>query len=207
MGIETKDALAVKQLKVKSIAGADASTPMVVGPEATASTQGLVSAADLLVSGKLEVDGQAFFDTSITMSGNLTMATNTRITAALATGSLELSNTAQTVDAPALYTGATGNYWLLMEYGDRATDLGHTQQTNPTLYIHSADSGTVADWISFTHNQTDGVITTGAGDLDLSGATGVNFSGASKTGTGDVACDGYVTLKVAGAAVKFMTTA
>jgi hypothetical protein len=206
MGIETKDALAVKQLKVKSIAGADASTPMVVGPEATASTQGLVSAADLLVSGKLEVDGAAFFDTSITMAGNLTMATNTRINSGLALGGIEMGNTGQTVSCPFLYTGTTPNFWVIAEYADRTFDFAHAQQTNPTLFIHSANQAT-DEWISFTHDQTDAFITCGTGDLKLQGASGVDFSGASKTGTGDVACDGYVTLKVAGAAVKFMTTA
>jgi|TARA_Y100000310_G_scaffold140352_1_gene139786 hypothetical protein len=48
---------------------------------------------------------------------------------------------------------------------DRNIDWGHATSTNPRLWIHSADSTDTADWISLYHNQADGVIDTGNGDI------------------------------------------
>ena len=48
-------------------------------------------------------------------------------------------------------------------------DFDHADQVNPTLFIHSAtapDSDNT-QWISFTHDQTDGVISTGLGSVKI----------------------------------------
>jgi hypothetical protein len=50
-------------------------------------------------------------------------------------------------------------------------DFSHAASSNPTVFIHSANQSTT-EWISLTHNQTDGVITTGAGNLNLVPAGG-----------------------------------
>jgi len=47
------------------------------------------------------------------------------------------------------------------------TDYGHSPQTNPTLYIQSDSSVDIEEYTSICHNQTDGVISTGAGDINL----------------------------------------
>jgi hypothetical protein len=63
-------------------------------------------------------------------------------------------------------------------------------QTNPTLWITSASAwSSVDEWMSFTHNQTDGVITTGKGALRIDSATGYvgietsDFDGTPPAGT------------------------
>lgn len=103
----------------------------------------------------------------------------------------------------------TRNMLVLTSVSNVANNHDHGNQTNPTLFIHSdtdPDSNNT-QWISITHDQTDGVIDCGLGTLNL-GATGnVNFAGATATGTGDTATNGYVTMEVAGAAIKFATVA
>ena len=39
-------------------------------------------------------------------------------------------------------------------------------------WVYSADAAQAGDYIEAYHNQTNGIITTGGGDLDLSGASG-----------------------------------
>ena len=47
------------------------------------------------------------------------------------------------------------------------TDWGIASQTNPTLFVHSADSAATTDYISLTHNQTNAVIGVGSGVLNI----------------------------------------
>ena len=80
----------------------------------------------------------------------------------------------ETVDADANYlnlaiSSASRNF-IISE--DRNIDWTHAAQTNPTLWIQSADSGTVADYISLAHDQTNAQIGIGAGDLILTIAGG-----------------------------------
>ena len=84
-----------------------------------------------------------------------------------------------------------------------------TAQADPVFAVFShqdPDSG-VTKHIAFKHDDTDGQIITGAGDLRLSPATGIVRFG-TKTGTGDVVVDGHVTIKdSAGNTVKLATVA
>ena len=52
---------------------------------------------------------------------------------------------------------------------DGDSDYDHAATTDPVLYIHSVtDPGTNnTQWLSLTHNQTDGIIATGLGDITL----------------------------------------
>lgn len=81
-------------------------------------------------------------------------------------------NTAQTVDAFYLGLSAAQNTFIIGEYADRAYDFAHGAQTNPTLFIQSA-AQSATQWMSFAHNQTNAVITTGTGNLvlDVAGDT------------------------------------
>lgn len=103
-------------------------------------------------------------------AGNLTLPANVRIVHSLATGSIGMANTSQTVETPFLYTGATSNQWVIAEYADRAFNFAHTQQTNPTMYIHSANQAT-DEWISLTHDQTNALIDAGTGVVEFGKAT------------------------------------
>lgn len=76
-------------------------------------------------------------------------------------------NTDQTNDLLMLGLGNTSRSLVVTEVADMATDYAHGNQTNPTIFVHSADATTIADWISLAHNQTDGVIDVGTGALSL----------------------------------------
>ncbi|MBT5808563.1 hypothetical protein HOI18_04805 [Candidatus Uhrbacteria bacterium] len=82
----------------------------------------------------------------------------------------------ETADADAhylnTYLGASRNY-IISE--DANTDWTHATSTNPTLWIQSSDAGTVADYVSVAHDQTDGALAVGAGDLNVTIA-GLNFN-------------------------------
>jgi hypothetical protein len=70
-------------------------------------------------------------------------------------------------------------------------DWDHGAQANPTIFIHSATDPNTdnTQWVSFTHDQTDGVITTGKGALRIDSATGYvgietsDFDGTPPAGT------------------------
>lgn len=57
-----------------------------------------------------------------------------------------------------------GRYWLICDGSDIGYSFNHGKQNNPTLFIHSANQSTT-EWISFTHDQTNGVIDVGTGKL------------------------------------------
>jgi hypothetical protein len=85
----------------------------------------------------------------------------------------------------------TGRYWILAETADRTFNFAHGVQTNPTLFIHSANQSTT-EWLSFCHDQTDAIITNGKGNIKLS-AFGYVVLGSTKSTTGDpTAVEGLV---------------
>lgn len=112
-------------------------------------------------------------------------------------------STSQTPDCWQFGVSADSRVLIIVEKADvGAFDFGHALQTNPTVFIHSATQSTT-EWISLTHNVTDGVIDCGTGTLNLGGTANVNFAGATRTAS-TVTHDAYVTLEVAGVAYKFM---
>lgn len=70
--------------------------------------------------------------------------------------------TGSTPDTVAITTGTTSNAFIIVEDADRNFDFAHALQTNPTLFIHSAAASTT-QWISLTHDGTNGVIDVGTG--------------------------------------------
>lgn len=84
--------------------------------------------------------------------------------------------TTLTPDSLYMGVGPTANSLHIGEWADRAFDFqngpcGTSNCADPTLIIHSHNQNTT-QWISLTHNATDGVLDVGAGGLDLSGITG-----------------------------------
>lgn len=69
-------------------------------------------------------------------------------------------STVQTVDTTVLALGATSRGLVIVENGDTGFDFAHAQQTNPTLFIHSAAQSTT-QWAAISHNQTQARLTTG----------------------------------------------
>lgn len=74
--------------------------------------------------------------------------------------------------------GRANNNLILCEYNDRSDSFGHsTLSKDPTFWIHSATSplSDTKEWISFTHNKTEGVIKTGKGDIYMKPASGIVY--------------------------------
>ena len=95
-------------------------------------------------------------------------------------------STVQTPDSALLTTSADSNALIIAENADLGIDFAHPQQTNPTLFIQSSDATNPAQWVSLSHNQTNGVLDVGTGALsipdsiDLLGT--VTNTGASNNG-------------------------
>ncbi len=75
--------------------------------------------------------------------------------------------TNQTNDAPLIGLEQDINTLIICEKEDMSFNFAHPIQLNPTLFIHSKNQSTT-EWLSLTHSDTNGVIATGAGDLDIS---------------------------------------
>uniref|UniRef100_A0A6M3XHL1 Uncharacterized protein n=1 Tax=viral metagenome TaxID=1070528 RepID=A0A6M3XHL1_9ZZZZ len=174
--------------------------------DAGTTSHALTANDDLFVSGRLEVDGVTYFDGVVYYGSYASLLDNQSLYLGSATDSMILWNTGQTPDTLMLGLGSDSNGLVITLKANTGFDFAHPLQTNPTLFVHSAAQSTT-QWISMTHNATDGVIDCGAGTLNLGGTANVNFAGATFTGTGDVAVNGYVTMEVAGASIKFATVA
>jgi hypothetical protein len=79
-------------------------------------------------------------------------------------------DTTQTADTGMLLTGTVSNHWVIAERQAETFDFAHAAQTNPTLFIHSAAQSTT-QWVSLTHDGTNGVLGLGAGVLTVPNMT------------------------------------
>ena len=83
-----------------------------------------------------------------------------------------VQSTAQTVDSPIFFVndaGGTGSRSIIIcDDGDINFDFAHAIQSTPTLFIHSNNQSTT-QWIGFTHNGTNGVLSVGTGVLSVPG--------------------------------------
>lgn len=85
-----------------------------------------------------------------------------------------------------------GNYLLI---GDAVAlnttfNFAHDIQANPTIFLHSVNQAT-DEWISFTHDQIDGLIQTGTGNIILSPAGAVVVPSTTKLNFLDTAIGIY----------------
>ena len=159
-------------LHVDSIFGSTAILPVRIGDAATTS-HSLASEDDLLVTGRLEVNGRSDFDGNVWFNaGGVNISTNMDISNDVAIknvsnqGGIYPLRTAQTPDSSLLVTGPLSNAWHLMEYADGTFDFAFPIQTNPTFVYHSANQSTT-EWGSLAHDQTNFVIGTGAGAVQV----------------------------------------
>ena len=132
----------------------------------------LSSDDDLMVSGKLEVDGISYFDATTWHQGGLIVV--------LSTG----NNSDVRFDSSIGIHANIGARWdtdqfiisideevgtqvIIGEILNRLKNYDHADQSTPTLYIQSSTDPDSAndEWISFTHNVTDAVIALGSGAL------------------------------------------
>ena len=91
-------------------------------------------------------------------------------------------NTVQNPDALTISTNTASRNVLLIEGGDEATNFAHAQQTNPTLWIQSANGTAPTQAINLSHDQTNAVISTSYGTINLN-AKGITTSGYLSLGT------------------------
>jgi hypothetical protein len=155
----------------------------IIGDAGTTS-HSLASNDDLFVTGKFEVDGAAYFDSTVEISRTLTIlpyGNSSSISFSDGTNSTVLTAKANTDEMILALSSAHGRHMVI---GDRAhvnSDHDHANQTNPTIFIHSVTDPDTSNtqWISLTHDQTDGVIATGLGNVHVTPASG----GALSVGT------------------------
>lgn len=110
--------------------------------DAGATSHTLNTNDDLFVSGRLEVDGAAFFDGDVTVAGafsaTLSLPDDSPLT--LGTGSdatLRWGVAAQTADTLLLGLGDTSRSLIIAENADINTDFSHPAQSKPTIFLHS----------------------------------------------------------------------
>lgn len=133
--------------------------------DAGSTSHSLNSNDDLFVTRLLEVDGAAYFDNLVYLYGATILNDNVVFRGHPdRAGAFKLENTAQTVNSMTIHTGVTSNSIIISEYTDINIDFGHAQQTNPTIFLHSADGTDVTQWLSLAHNQTDVIEAVGSGN-------------------------------------------
>ena len=66
-------------------------------------------------------------------------------------------------------TGSASNSLIFTEKDDTTYDFAHAQATHPTIFIQSANQS-ATEWMSFAHDQTNGVIDVGTGAIVLNDA-------------------------------------
>jgi len=182
--------------------------PVQIG-DAGSTSHSLAANDDLFVSGKLEVDGISYFDSGVYFFSFVYLGDNDDLTLGDSPDSRLDWSTAQATENTLIWgLGDTAKSIIFCDYSDRNKDFDHAGQTNPTIFVHSATDPDTdnTQWLSISHNQTDGVIACGKGTLNLGGTT-VNFVNATRTVAADAAMNAYVELEIGGAAYKFMLTA
>jgi hypothetical protein len=127
------------------------------------SPHGLFAANDLVVSGKLDSTGAIYTNGSLYAYPSVYLTDGSNTVFGGITGAV----------ANAIQIGAAAaSYNRNLVFCDRQyiiSDHGHPLNTNPTFYVQSGTNPVVnnTQWTSVAHNQTNGVIATGLGDIIL----------------------------------------
>lgn len=149
----------------------DTSGITVIG-DAGSTSHGLSSNDDLLVTGEVEIDGALNVDGQLKSFGGSLFLGNINTfndNKSLYFGSLNdvqlVYSTGQSAETMLLGLGSVANYTIICQKADLGTNFGHAAETDPTLFIQSADATDVSQFISIQHNQTDRVDGVGSGGL------------------------------------------
>ena len=159
--------------------------------DAGTTSHSLNSEDDLLITGELEVTGKSYFGNQIWSSTDLAIQAGSPIQfyESGVSSSIGMETTFDQLvwqmgdDHDMAITFGAYKYW------ERNYD--HAIQSNPTIYIHSVTdpNSNNTQWISLTHDQTDGVIGIGTGVIKITDPQCVgdyhsNDGTAGFTGTG-----------------------
>lgn len=101
-------------------------------------------------------------------------------------------DTAQTPDALVCGLSAESNNFILTEFGDLGVDFSHAKQTNPTLFIHAADSSNTTKFVSLSHNGTNGLLDVGTGLVSIPDGISTEAITATVLNTGSVISTGAI---------------
>lgn len=104
-------------------------------------------------------------------------------------------NTTQTPDA--LYCGVStdSNTMILGEKADASYDFAHALATDPTLFIQSHNQS-ATQWISFSHDGTNGVIDVGTGVVSFPDGVGLSTVAPATAGPLTVGSSGTTAVTV-----------
>lgn len=157
----------------------------------TATSHSLASSNDLVISGKLEVDGLTYHDADVVHGDNVSLRMGTGEDVYIKW------STTQTKDCLLIGTGDTSKTLIITKKADTSFNFAHSDMTDPTLIVHSHNQAT-DEWISLSHDGTDGAILVGTGVIKF----GTYTAGAAGDSTG------YITIKdAAGNTRKLMVQA
>lgn len=156
-------------LRVDHIFG-DTNLPVNIG-DAGSTSHTLTADDDLFVSGKIEVDGAAYFDGNYFLNGAAGGRARLLLTHADAAGLAIYSDSASDQGFIGLSELHAGRQLIISDYSWRERNFDHATQTNPTLYVHSAtdpDSDNT-EWLSLAFDPTlpGAVVATGKGTVRI----------------------------------------
>lgn len=141
--------------------------------DAGSTSNSLAADDDLFVSGKLEVDGFTYFDDVVFMDNSFKFYDG-RVAYFGDSNDVRMSyNTTQTPDALFLGLSADSRNLIISEAADSGIDFSHAQQTNPSIWLHSADATDLNDYILLQHDQSKAVMTTATGNIQLNAPDGL----------------------------------
>jgi len=145
--------------------------------DAGTTSHGLNSEDDLLVTGDLEVNGKVHFDNTVKFytnsdfhsSFNIFDGAQMNILDSGYSGAFKFRGMSTETQALFEVAPSFGRQIVIGNYQEDSHNYDHSAQTNPTLFIHSATDPDTdnTQWLSLTHDQTNGVISTGKGDLNI----------------------------------------
>lgn len=136
----------------------------------------------LLITGKFEVDGNSYFDGTNYISGDWYSTASTHFY----WDSADVSFGYRATKGNFVFNTGAGNKMLLASNHAWEKDWDHASQTNPTLFIQSQTNPDTdnTQWLSLTHDQTDGVISTGKGNLYLNPISSLVYANGNVSATG-----------------------
>ena len=150
-----------------------------------ATGHGLSTESDLLVRGKLEVDGafymdsSGFFYSSVKHLSDLQMYDNTWFTFGTGWDSILQWNISQASHTVVFGLGNTSKSIIYTKKVNVAKNHDHGNQANPTIFVHSLTNPDTAndEWWSITHDVTNAVYNIGSGVHSFTGGNMVLENG------------------------------
>jgi len=153
-----------------------------IGDAGTPGNLGTPTNDDCFVSGRFEVDGGAFFDGEITAAAAINVADDAPVyLGTSADSSLEFDETGQAASCLVISADTTSKNVIIGDIANAGNDYDHAASSSPHLFVQSqTDPGSANDeWLSLTHNVTNGVIQVGSGNLTIGSGTTSNSLNAN----------------------------